>query len=97
MGCSTAIFVDDLLNGNVTTNGTDFFTGLNTLSANLDDLVTKLPDINGNFSDLTGTTPGTGAGQSKSQLAKDNVESVRDNKVKVIPKSTSPFEIDWFY
>ena len=32
LGCSTAIFVDDLLNGNVTANGSSFFTGLNTLN-----------------------------------------------------------------
>ena len=31
LGCSSAIFFDDLLNGNVTSNGSSFFTGLNTL------------------------------------------------------------------
>ena len=93
MGCAVSIFVDDLLNGNVTSSGSQFFTGLNTLSSKLNDLNGNLTFINGNFSDLTGTV----APASTSQLAYNNVVSVRDTKVKLIPKTTSPFEIDHTY
>lgn len=97
MGCSTAIFVDDLLNGNVTSNGSDFFTGLNTLSSKLNDLNGNLTNINTNFSDLTGATPGTGLGQSQSLLAYNNVDAVRTD-IKEIPIGASaPYEINWFY
>jgi hypothetical protein len=93
MGCAVSIFVDDLLNGNVTSSGSQFFTGLNTLSSKLNDLNGNLTFISGNFSDLTGTV----APASTSQLAYNNVVSVRDTKVKLIPKTTSPFEIDHTY
>lgn len=72
MGCSVAIFVDDLLNGNVTSNGSKFFTGLNTLYAEIDNLDAKLVDINGNFSDLQST-----AGTSHSQQALDSVTTAQ--------------------
>lgn len=54
MACSAAIFTDDLLNGNVTDNGTSFFLGLNNfknqmanLSNNLTDIKTALNTIKG--------------------------------------------------
>lgn len=97
MGCSTAIFVDDLLNGNVTSNGSDFFTGLNTLSSKLTDLNGNLTNINGNFSDLTGSTPGTSPGQSQSLLAYNNVDAVRTSTKEIPIGASAPYEINWFY
>jgi hypothetical protein len=84
LGCSIAIFSDDLLNGNSTVNGTYFFTGLNTLSAQLGNLWSNLSTINTNFADLTGTTPAPGAGNSESLLALNNVWNAA-NKVSQIP------------
>jgi hypothetical protein len=81
-----------VLNGNVTSNGTSFFTGLNTLSNQLTNLDTNLSNINGNLSDLTDTTA-----SSNSKKAMDNIISVNDNKVKVIPNAASPFKLDLSY
>ena len=44
-----------LLNGNVTSNSSAFFTGLNTLNAQIGYLDGNLSNINGNLSDLAGT------------------------------------------
>jgi len=82
MGCAASIFVDDVLNGNTTANGTTFFTGLNTLSGQLSSLNASLANINGNFTDLANTTGG------KSFNAKSYVSSRMDD-VKKIPDSTA--------
>lgn len=85
MGCSVSIFIDDVLNGNVTASNTSFFTGLNTLSAQLNNLNGNLSNINGNMSDLTST-----AGTSGSNNAKTYVQTAMD-KVRDIPSSSSPY------
>lgn len=59
MGCSLAIFTDDLLNGNVTTDGTSFFTGLNIFSTSLTSLSGNLTNIQGNLTDLSNLASGT--------------------------------------
>jgi len=53
MACSVAMFTDDLLNGNVTLNGSSFFVGLNQFSTQIVNLNTNLTNINNNFSSLT--------------------------------------------
>jgi hypothetical protein len=62
MGCALAVFTDDLLNGNVTTSGTSFFTGLNIfysdlslLSGNLTTIQTGLADLSNNGGGTTNT------------------------------------------
>eukprot|EP00178_Gracilaria_changii_P006847 TRINITY_DN22220_c0_g1_i1.p1 TRINITY_DN22220_c0_g1~~TRINITY_DN22220_c0_g1_i1.p1 ORF type:complete len:294 (-),score=9.45 TRINITY_DN22220_c0_g1_i1:1071-1952(-) len=87
LGCSAAIFVDDLLNGNVTSNGSAFFTGLNTLSAQLGNLNTNLSNINGNFSDFTST-----GGGSVSDTALTNTNNIL-SAVQQIPHTTSPYQL----
>ena len=89
LGCSAAIFVDDLLNGNVTSNGSAFFTGLNTLTAQIDNLDGNLSNINGNLTDLAGT--GT-----TSETALNDVTAVLGN-VQQIPDTTSPFQLTLVY
>lgn len=55
LACSTAIIVDDLLHGNVTSDGSSFFTGLITLTNEIDNLDSNLSNINAQLSDLQGT------------------------------------------
>jgi hypothetical protein len=76
MGCAASIFVDDVLNGNVTTSGSTktFFTGLNTLSTQLTSLNANLGTIDSSFNDLATTG-------SSSDLAKTDVAN-RMNDVK---------------
>lgn len=84
MGCCTAIVFDDLLNGNATTDGKTFFTGLNTLNSQVSALNASLTDMNGNFSDFR--TSGAG---SDSDTALTNINAARD-EVKQIPSTTGP-------
>lgn len=79
MGCSLAIFTDDLLNGNVTADNKTFFTGLYMFSS-------KLTDLNGNLSVMTthlGDLNNTASGTTYTQVA--NVQTVINTNVKVIP------------
>jgi len=82
ISCATAVFVDDILNGNTTSNGSAFFTGLNTLSGQLTSLNSSLSSINGNFSDLANNLSGN------SFTARANV-ALRMADVKNIPDSTN--------
>lgn len=80
MGCAVSVFVDDVLNGNVTNSGTSFFTGLNTLSAQLSNLNSSLADINGNFSDLANSTGGSSFNASAFVLSRmDDVKNIPDS------------------
>lgn len=82
MGCAVSIFVDDVLNGNTSSSGTTFFTGLNTLTAQLTNLNNSLASINGNFSDLANNLSG------QSFNARSYVNS-RMTDVKQIPDATN--------
>jgi hypothetical protein len=53
MACSVAIFTDDLLNGNVTLDGSSFFVGLNQFNTQMTTLGNNLANLQGNFSSLT--------------------------------------------
>ena len=83
MGCATALFVDDVLNGNATTSGstTTFFTGLNTLLSQLNSLNSSLGTINTNFNDLAGT--GTSSDTARTDISNRLIE------IKQIPDSTT--------
>jgi len=54
MSCSAAIFTDDLLNGNVTDNGTSYFVGLNNFKNQMDDLNNNLTDIKNALNTIKG-------------------------------------------
>ena len=79
MGCSLAIFTDDLLNGNVTTDGTSFFTGLNVFSTSLTSLSGNLTNIQGNLTDLSNLASGT------TYTDVNNLLTVQSNYIKKIP------------
>ena len=87
LGCASAIFVDDLLNGNVTNNGSAFFTGLNTLSAQLNNLAGNLSFINSSLSDFTAT-----GGGSDSDTALTNINSLL-TQIQQIPDTSSPYKL----
>ena len=59
LGCSTAMMIDDLLNGNVTKNGSAFFTGLNTFANELNNLNNNFSAIDSSFADLNNPSSGT--------------------------------------
>lgn len=52
MSCATSIVMDDILNGNVTTNGSSFFVGLNQLNLQLGYLNGNLTAINNTMQNL---------------------------------------------
>jgi hypothetical protein len=79
MGCSLAIFTDDLLNGNVTTDGTSFFTGLNVFSSKISDLSSNLGTITTSLSDLSNTA----AGDSKTYVG--NIATVETTYLQPLP------------
>lgn len=55
--CSTAILFDDIVNGNVTLDGTAFFTGVTKLVSTIGDLQSNITDITNNMTSLdTGLT-----------------------------------------
>jgi len=91
LSCSASIFIDDVLNGNVTSSGTEFFTGLNTLSNQLNNLNASLANINTNMTDLTINTPAS----SQSLTALNNIQGSK-LKVQQIPHATS-FELEPMY
>jgi hypothetical protein len=80
MGCSLAIFTDDLLNGNVTLSGTSFFTGLNLFSGNLGYLGGNLTNIKNNLTDLSNLASGTTYTQVNNiQTAIPTIKNIPDN------------------
>ena len=44
-GCSIAIVIDDMINGNVTTDNSAYFLGVGTLQDELDIISTNIPKI----------------------------------------------------
>jgi len=91
MGCSLAIFTDDLLNGNVTMNNASFFVGLNMFSGSLSKLSGNLTAINGSFSDLSNSASGT------SHTAVNNIAAVQNNFIKIIPDNAGTANMNLVY
>ena len=91
LGCSASIFVDDVLNGNVTSSGTSFFTGLNTLYNQLTNLDGNLSFIDTQLADFSST-----AGSSKSFNALGYVSTSMTN-VQKIPNTASPYVLNLKY
>ncbi len=74
--CSTAILFDDIVNGNVTSDGATFFTGItmlvqsiNDLGGNMTTITNKITDLNGNVSNVV-TSMGT---------SRDDIQKVPNN------------------
>ena len=91
LGCSASIFVDDVLNGNVTSSGTSFFTGLNTLYNQLINLVSNLNFIDTKLADLSDSSAG-----SVSFNALGYVSTSMTN-VQQIPDTASPYVLNLKY
>lgn len=91
MACSLAIFTDDLLNGNVTLNGSSFFTGLTLFSSNLNNLDSNLTNIQTYLSDLSNTAGGT----TKTDVT--NIANVEANYVKIIPDNAGTAAMNLVY
>lgn len=91
MGCSLAIFTDDLLNGNVTTSNNSFFTGLNVFSNSLVKLSNNLTNINTTLNDLSNTASGT------SYTAVNNLATVQTTYIKKIPDNAGTAAMNLVY
>ena len=85
LACSTAILVDDLLHGNVTSSGNSFFTGLITLTNEIDNLDSNLSNINAQLTDLTGI--GTSSDNALTDVT--NVLST----VQQVPSTSLPYQL----
>lgn len=55
MACASSIMFDDIVNGNVTLDGQNFFIGVNNLITEVGNLNTSIGNIENNISQLTGT------------------------------------------
>lgn len=53
--CSTSMLFDDVINGNVTADGSTFFTGISTMITSVNSLNANMADIRGNMTDLKNT------------------------------------------
>lgn len=91
MGCSLAIFTDDLLNGNVTLNGSSYFTGLHTFSSSLNDFSGNLSNIQTQLNDLSNS----GGGLSYGYVT--NINTVQNNNVKKIPDNAGASTMNLLY
>lgn len=79
LGCSLAVFTDNLLNGNVTTDKKYFFTGLYKFSSKLTDLNANLNFLETSLSDLNDTGAGTTYGYVQAvQTVNNNVKTIPD-------------------
>ena len=94
LGCSASIFVDDVLNGNVTSSGTSFFTGLNTLYNQLTNLDGNLSFIDSKLTDLNTTTSGGTVSTSYDALS---YVSTSMTNVQKIPNTASPYVLNLKY
>ena len=91
MGCSLAIFTDDLLNGNVTLSGSSFFVGLNMFSGSLSKLSGNLTTISTAFTDLSNNASGN------SYTAVNNIATVQSNYIKRIPDNAGTANMNLVY
>lgn len=79
MTCASSIVLDDLLNGNVTTDGSSFFTGLTQLNIQLGYLNGNLSSINTTMANLaTGSTNITNV-QNDATTALTNIAKIPNN------------------
>lgn len=85
--CSLSMFTDDVLNGNVTDAGTQFFTGLSKLSSSIASLDTNLGNLKGNMSLFGQNASGIGLA-AKTSI--DSVTSVRTSQAAVIDDGFNP-------
>lgn len=100
MACSVAIFTDDLLNGNVTLNGSYFFVGLNQFNSQITNLNSNLTNIANNFSSLQNTNPLMSAATTSISQTLTDIQNIPGstlsyaspiNSFSPIPTDTSTF------
>ena len=79
MACSFTLAPDDFLNGNVTTSGTQFFTGLNVLSSSLNDFNSNLTQINNILSNFNTSNTNMTTALSNGNTLKTNIKDTDGN------------------
>jgi hypothetical protein len=80
MGCSLAIFTDDLLNGNTTLNGSSYFTGLTVFKNSLGNLDSNLTNLQTSLSDLSNNAGGnTYTDVTQITTVETDVKKIPDN------------------
>ncbi len=79
MTCASSIVLDDLLNGNVTTDGSSFFTGLNQLYVQLGYLDGNLTSINTTMANLATSSTNITNVQNDATTALTNIAKIPNN------------------
>jgi hypothetical protein len=74
--CSISIFMDDMINGNVTSSGNKFWMGLTTLSTELGNLNGNVLNIQNNMSLLSTSDATMGGYLTNALLARDNSQKI---------------------
>jgi len=92
--CSISIFMDDMINGNVTSSGNKFWMGLTTLSTELGNLNGDVGDIQSNMTLLSTSDATMGGYLTNALLARDNSQKIPTNALnsaKAIISYGTPF------
>ena len=79
MGCASSIILDDLLNGNVTTDGSSFFVGLKQLDTQLGNLNSNLTTIQNTMNNLVPGAANITAVNNAGNTALSDVAKVPNN------------------
>ena len=79
VSCASSIILDDILNGNVTTDGSSFFVGLNQLYTQLGYLSTNLSSINTTMSNLQPNSSNITAVNSAATNALTDIAKIPNN------------------
>jgi hypothetical protein len=77
--CSSAIILDDLINGNVTADGKNFWIGLVKLFDELGSLNANVGDIQNNISTLASSNPTMIGYLNDISTAKNNIQLIPNN------------------
>lgn len=92
--CSTAIMFDDIVNGNVTADGNNFFIGVTNLVQSISDLSGNMTTINtqiGNLdSGLTAVVTALNTAKNDIQLVPKNNAGDGNADIKYYPKISDP-------
>lgn len=79
VSCASSIILDDILNGNVTTDGSSFFVGLNQLYTQLGNLNTNLTTINSTMANLLPNSSNMTAVSTAATTALTNIAKIPKN------------------
>lgn len=77
--CAISVFMDDLVNGNVSSSGTSFWMGLSTLSTELGNINTNVVDIQNNLTTLASSDVTMTSYLNHALTARDDSQKIPNN------------------